>query len=107
MRSKDGFRQAPGLEQHEAQKNRVPHASPDGVHHIAVRGDTLHQHGVNRHAHHNEHPLETDSEQGLEIVVAHVADLSVHAGGKGNGGKARHQVNLNHTPVDDDENHDV
>ena len=39
--------------------------------------------------------------------MTHVARLPVCAGGKGNGGKARHQVNFNHAPVDDDENHDI
>ena len=36
-----------------------------------------------------------------------MARLPVCAGGKGNGGKARHQVNFNHASVDDDENHDI
>ena len=103
----NGFCEAAGLKERKAQQDRIAHAAPDGHNDVGFGGNTLHQHGVNRHAHHNEHPLETDSEQGLEIVVAHVSDLPVHAGGEGNGGKACHQINLNHAPVDDDENHDI
>ena len=91
----------------EGKEHRVAYTFPDSGHHIAACSDTLHQHGINRHAHHNEHPLKANGEQGFEIVVTHVARLPVCAGGKGNGGKARHQVNFNHAPVDDDENHDI
>ena len=39
--------------------------------------------------------------------MAHVVHLPVCAGGEGNGGKARHQVNFNHVTVDDDKNYDI
>ena len=63
-----GFRGAPGLEEDEAQQRRVSNADPDGSHQVAVRRDTLRQHGVDRHADHNQHPLEPHGKKGLEIV---------------------------------------
>ena len=107
MRSPYGLREAPGLEEDEAQQHRVPHAGPDGPHQVAARGDTLHQHGVDRHADHDKHPLEPYGEKGLEIVVPHVPGLPVGDSGEGDRGKAGHQVNLYHAPIDNDEHHDI
>ena len=106
MRSEDGFCHGAGLEQAETEQNGVPHNAPNGVDGIPGNRYRLYQHGVNRHADEDEKALKTQRKQAFQIVLPHVALLVVAEGCHGNGGKAHHAVNFNHSSVDDDENHD-
>ena len=53
MRPEQTFAEAAGLEQREAQKDRVSHAGPDRPGEVPIRGDTLYQHRINPHADHD------------------------------------------------------
>ena len=57
-----GAGKAAGFEQAEAEQHCVAHAGPDGVADLPGYGDVLHQHGVDRHADHNEKCLKAQSE---------------------------------------------
>ena len=62
----------------------------------------LYQHGVNRHADEDEKALKAQCEQAFQVVLPHVALLVVAEGCHGDGRKAHHAVDLDHTPVDND-----
>ena len=98
--------EAAGLEQGEAQKDGVPHASPDRRADVAVHGDVLHQDGVDAHAYDNEECLEAQGEQGAQVILAHLPPFPVEHGRHGQRGHARYKINFHHAPVDDDENAD-
>ena len=106
VRSEDGFRHRAGLEQAETEQNGVAHNAPNGVDGIPGNRYRLYQHGVNRHADEDEKALKTQCKQAFQIVLPHVALLVVAEGRHGDGRKAHHAVNFNHSSVDDDENHD-
>ena len=106
MRSEDGFCHGAGLEQAKTEQNGVPHNAPNGVDGIPGNRYRLYQHGVNRHADEDEKALKTQRKQAFQVVLPHVRLLVVAEGCHGNGGKAHHAVNFNHSSVDDDENHD-
>ena len=106
VRSEDGFRHRAGLEQAETEQNGVAHNAPNGVDGIPGNRHALDQHGVNRHADEDEKALKTQRKQAFQVVLPHVALLVVAEGRHGDGRKAHHAVNFNHSSVDDDENHD-
>lgn len=107
MRSKNSSRDCPRFEQAETQEHRVPHTAPNGPDGVAARGDPLNEHRIDGDAHKDQHPLESNGKQGLQIVLAHATQLPVGEGRHRQRGQTCEQVNLNHAPVDDDENHDV
>lgn len=51
--------------------------------------------------------METDSEQGFEVVLAHAANFTVGERSHGDGGQAGEQIYFNHAPIDDDKNNNV
>lgn len=53
MRPEQTFAETAGLEQREAQKDRVSHAGPDRPGEVPISGDTLYQHRINPHADHD------------------------------------------------------
>lgn len=97
---------APGLEQGEHQKDGVPHHAPEGADYIRSERDGLYQHSVDADTDDDEEALEAQGEQGPEVVLPGLALLPVAEGGQRDGREARHQVYLDHAPVDDDEDHD-
>ena len=107
MRSEDGFCHGAGLEQAETEQDGVAHNAPNGVDGIPGNRHALNQHGVNRHADEDEKALKTQRKQAFQIVLPHVALLVVAEGRHGDGRKAHHAVDFNHTPVDDDKNDDA
>ena len=107
VRSEDGFRHRAGLEQAETEQNGVAHNAPNGVDGIPGDCYRLYQHSVNRHADKDEKALKAQCKQAFQVVLPHVALLVVAEGRHGDGRKAYHAVNFDHTPVDDDENHDA
>ena len=52
-----------GLEQGEAQKNRVSHDTPDRSDNVLAESDRLHQHRIDADADHNQEPLEPDCKE--------------------------------------------
>ena len=107
MRSEDGFRHGAGLEQAETEQNGVAHNAPNGVDGIPGNRYALDQHRINRHADEDEKALKAQCEQTFQVVLPHVALLVVAEGRHGDGRKAHHAVDFNHTPVDDDKNDDA
>jgi len=101
---------APGdgtsLEQRKAQQHRVPHDAPDRVDGIPGYGNILKQNSVDRHADQNQEALKSQRKQRTKIVLSHMGMLVVAPCCHGHRGKADHHVDLNHSSVDDDENHD-
>ena len=107
MRSENGFRHGAGLEQAETEQNSVAHNAPDGVDGIPGDCHRLYQHGVNRHADEDEKALKAQCEQAFQVVLPHVRLLVVAPCCHGDGRKAHHAVDLDHTPVDNDKNDDA
>ena len=80
MSAEYAFRNRPRFEQHKGQQNRIPHAAPNGSDGISRGSDTLHQHRIDADTQQNEQPLETNGKQGLSVVLAHAAHLTVGKG---------------------------
>ena len=107
MRSENGFCHGTGLEQAETEQNSVAHNAPNGVDGIPGNRHALDQHGINCHADEDEKALKAQCEQAFQVVLPHVRLLVVAEGRHGDGRKAHHAVDFNHTPVDDDKNDDA
>ena len=107
VRSEDGFRHRAGLEQAETEQNGVAHDAPNGVDGIPGNRHALDQHGINCHADEDEKALKTQCKQAFQVVLPHVRLLVVAEGCHGDGRKAYHAIDLNHTPVHDDKNDDA
>ena len=107
MRSEDGFCHGACLEQAETKQNGVAHNAPNGVDGIPGNRHALDQHGVNRHADEDEKALKAQRKQAFQVVLPHVALLVVAEGRHGDGRKAHHAVNFDHSSIDDDENYDT
>ena len=107
MRSEDGFRHGTGLEQAETEQNGVAHDTPDGIDGIPGNRHALDQHGINCHADEDEKALKTQRKQAFQVVLPHVRLLVIAPCCHGDGRKAHHAVDFNHTPVDDDKNDDA
>ena len=107
MRSENGFRHGTGLEQAETEQDGVAHNAPNGVDGIPGNRHTLDQHRINRHADEDEKALKTQCKQAFQVILPHVALLVVAEGCHGDGCKAHHAVDLNHSSVHDDKNNDA
>ena len=60
---------------------------------VGPAGDLPDQHGIDRHADHNEKALQTKSHKAAQVVVAHLPPLPVGHGGEGN--RADRAVDIN------------
>jgi hypothetical protein len=109
MCAEHGLGQRPGFQQRKAQQHRTADGRPDGFKDVRAAGcgDALDQHRVDGKAYDDKQPLKADCQQGTEIVVPHVPEVSVYHRGKGQRGKARQHVNLDHPAVHDHEDKDV
>ena len=107
MRSEDGFCHGAGLKQAETEQNGVAHNAPNGVDGIPGNRHALDQYAVNRHADEDEKALKAQRKQAFQVVLPHVRLLVVAPCCHGDGRKAYHAIDLNHTPVHDDENNDA
>ena len=107
MRSENGFCHGTGLEQAETEQNSVAHNAPNGVDGIPGNRYALDQHRINCYADEDEKALKTQRKQAFQIVLPHVALLVVAESRHGDGCKAHHAIDLNHSSVDDDENYDA
>lgn len=107
MCAKQGFYQAVGLKQGVAKQDRIAHAAPDGCGYVVAEcGDALHQHRIDAHADHNEEDLEAQGQQRTKVVLPRGAPLPVDHRGKGNRSNGGHQIHLNHSAVDHQEDAD-
>ena len=106
MRSENGFRHRAGLEQAETEQNGVADNAPNGVDGIPGNRHALDQHSVNSNTNQNQEALKTQCKQAFQVVLPHVRLLVVAPCCHGDGRKAHHAVDFNHTPVHDDENND-
>ena len=107
VRSEDGFRHRAGLEQAETKQNGIAHNAPNGVDGIPGNRHALDQHCVNGNTNQNQEALKAQCKQAFQVVLPHVRLLVVAEGCHGDGRKAHHAIYLNHSSVDDDENHDA
>ncbi len=106
MGVQDAFCKAPRLEQGKAEQHGISHASPDSRADVAGHGDIPHQHRIDTHADNDQKRLESQGEQGAEIVLSHLPPFPVEHGRHGDRGYGSHQINLHHTAIDDDKNTD-
>ena len=107
MCSEDGSCHGAGLEQAETEQNGIAHDTPDGIDGIPGNCHALDQHRINRHADEDEKALKTQRKQAFQVVLPHVRLLVVAPCCHGDGRKAYHAVDFNHTPVDDHKNDDA
>ena len=107
MGIKDGFCDAAALKQGEAQQHRIPDARPERRAHIAVHADVLHQHRIDPDADHNEKRLKAQRKQGAQIVLSHLSPLAVDHGRHRDGRDRGDHVDLDHSPIGDDEDADA
>ena len=99
-----GLGECSGLEQREAQNNRVCcYREQRGVN---VCGDNhvVNQHSVDADAYHDEEALKCQSEQALEIVRADAAPFAVAHRSNGDRRNAHGAINLNHSTIENDRN---
>ena len=78
--------------------------APNGVDGIPGDCHRLYQHGVNGNTNQDQEALKSQCKQAFQIVLPHVRLLVVAESCHGNGRKAYHAVDLDHTPVDDHKN---
>ena len=95
-----------GLEQTKAQQDCVADASPDGGYDISLGSDALHQYCVDCHTDDDQECLEAKSKERTQVIVTHLPPLTIGHGGEGNRCDGRHEVDLNHSSVDNDEDTD-
>ncbi len=67
--------------------------------------DVLDQHRINPHTDHDQKSLEPQGDQGAQVVLPDLALLPVRKCRKRDWREACHQIDLDHPPVDDDEDH--
>ena len=99
----NGFRQGSGLEEREAQKNRVSQNTPDASDDVVRESYRLDQNRVDGDADHDQESLEAKGHQGPQIVLPDMTLLPVSEGGERDRRQARHQIDLHHTAIDDHE----
>ena len=107
MRSEDGFRHRAGLEQAETKQNGIAHNAPNGVDGIPGNRHALDQHCVNGNTNQNQEALKAQCKQAFQVVLPHVRLLVVAEGCHGDGRKAHHAIDLDHSSVHDDKNNDA
>ena len=106
MGIEDGLCKAACFEQAEAKQNCVAHAGPDRTADICSNGNALNQHSVDGNAYNDEKCLESQSEQGTKVILAHAAPFLAHHSCHRDGCKGGHKVDLDHSAVGDDEDAD-
>ena len=106
VRMENGFCEASGLEQREAQNNRVRCHREQSRMNVVCDNHAVDQHRIDADADHDEEALKCQSEQAFQIVRADAAPFAVAHGCDGNRRNAHGAVNLNHAPVEDDRNED-
>ena len=101
-----GTGHAARLKEREAQQHRVAHARPDGIAHITVQGNVLHQYRVDGNTYNDKERLEAQGKQAAQVVLTHLAPLVVHHSCHGDRGQRCDQIYLNHSPECNNENAD-
>lgn len=94
------------LEQGETEQNRVADNTPDGRDGIICDGHRLNENSINAHTDQDEKALEAQGKEAAQIVLAHLTLLMAAEGGERNGGQTDRHINLDHTSINDDKNHD-
>ena len=80
-----------GLEQGKAEQDSVPNDAPDGGDGVGCKRDALNQNSVNADANHDEEPLQTQSQQTAQVVLADLALLFTAKSGERDGGQTHGQ----------------
>ena len=102
----NAFGNRTGLEQGETEQNRVADNTPDGRDGVVCDGHRLNENGIDAHTDQDEKALEAQGKQAAQIVLAHLTLLMAAEGGERNGGQTDRHINLDHTSINDDKNHD-
>ena len=101
MGIEDRFGEAAGLEEREAQEDRISRDLKDAGMDVVGEDDALHQHGIDRHADHHEEALKAQGKEVANVVVAHLPPFTVGQGGKGDWGDRAGEEDLDHAPIED------
>ena len=107
MSTENALGNGAGLKEHEAQKDCVAHAAPDGSDGISAGGYALYQHGINGNTYQDKQALKAHGEQRLYIVLAHAANFPVYKGGHRYGSKTCEHIYFQHPTIHDDKDNDV
>lgn len=107
MGIEDGFGKTSGLEQGEAEQNRIAQGGPDGFDDVGFRGNVLHQDGIDADTDHDEKGLKGQGQKGAKIILSHTAPFPVDHGGHGDGSHRRDQIDLDHAAINDQEDADT
>ena len=102
----DTLAQTACLEEREAKEHSVAHTSPDGADDIAADSHRLQQYSVDGDAQDDEEGLKAQGKKRSEIVLTHLSGFTVHHGRQGDRCNGSHHIDLNHAPVDNNENTD-
>ena len=102
----NAFGNRAGLEQGETEQNRVADNAPDGCDRIICDGHRLNENSINAHTDQDEEALKSQGKEAAKVVLAHLTLLMAAEGGEGNGSQADRHINLDHTSINDDKNHD-
>ena len=106
MRPEDRAAQGAGLEQREAEDNRVRRDGEQRGVDVGGNNHVVNQHRIDADAHHNQEALERQRKQAFQVVRADASPLTVAHGCYRDRGNADGAVYLNHAPVQDDRNQD-
>ena len=102
----NAFGNRTGLEQGETEQNRVADNTPDGRDGVVCDGHRLNENGIDAHTDQDEEALKTQGKEAAQIVLAHLTLLMAAEGGERNWGQTDRHINLDHTSINDDKNHD-
>lgn len=106
MRREDALGESPGLEKCEAEQHGIAHHCPDGCDNVVGERDGLDQHGVDPDTDHDQESLEAEGREGPQVILADLALLSVPEGREGDRCQADHEIDLDHSSVNNDEDQD-
>ena len=104
MGVEDAAGESAGLEQGEAEQDGVPNDAPNRGDGVGCKRHALDEHRVDAHANHDEEPLQTQSQQTAQVVLADLALLFAAKSRKRDGGQTHGQINFHHAAIHDDEN---
>ena len=102
----DALGESPGLEKREAEQHGIAHHCPDGCNNVVGERDGLDPHGLDPDTDHDQESLEAEGRKGSQVILADLALLPVPEGRKGDRRQADHEIDLDHSSVDNDEDQD-
>ena len=81
-------------------------SSENGCDNVVGERDGLDQYGVDPDTDHDQESLEAEGCEGSQVILSDLALLPVPEGREGDRCQADHEIDLDHSPVDNDEDQD-